>query len=92
MSFSESAQDVSPLSGFYGWTDTLKGVYYGPGSLESSLPQFLVQDVDVVEGNENESGGGWPIGTTLQPSHKLVETFPDVDVRVLVCLTNDLLI
>lgn len=28
------------LHGFYGWTDSLKGIYYGPGSLESSLPKL----------------------------------------------------
>lgn len=31
----------SALSGSYGWTDTLKTVYYGPGSLQSSLPKLL---------------------------------------------------
>lgn len=31
----------SSLHGFYGWTDTLKGVYYGPGSLKTSLPKLL---------------------------------------------------
>ena len=25
----------------YAWTDTLKGIYYGPGSLKSALPQLL---------------------------------------------------
>lgn len=29
------------LQGFYGWTDTLKGVYYGPGSLKTALPKLL---------------------------------------------------
>ncbi|VDB95141.1 unnamed protein product [Peniophora sp. CBMAI 1063] len=28
------------LHGFYGWTETLKGVYYGPGSIETSLPKL----------------------------------------------------
>jgi len=31
----------SALQGFYGWTDTLKGVYYGPGSLNTALPKLL---------------------------------------------------
>ncbi|RXW25000.1 hypothetical protein EST38_g850 [Candolleomyces aberdarensis] len=29
------------LSGFYGWTDTLKGIYYGPGSVKTALPKLL---------------------------------------------------
>lgn len=31
----------SNLQGSYGWTDTLKGVYYGPGSLATALPKLL---------------------------------------------------
>ncbi|EIN11780.1 alcohol dehydrogenase IV [Punctularia strigosozonata HHB-11173 SS5] len=31
----------SSLQGFYGWTDTLKGVYYGPGSVSTALPKLL---------------------------------------------------
>ncbi|KAF8070522.1 alcohol dehydrogenase IV [Lyophyllum atratum] len=34
-------QDPRSLSGFYGWTDTLKGVYYGPGSTTTALPKLL---------------------------------------------------
>ncbi|GBE81569.1 alcohol dehydrogenase IV [Sparassis latifolia] len=29
------------LHGYYGYTDTLKGVYYGPGSLVTALPKLL---------------------------------------------------
>ncbi|KAF9464993.1 alcohol dehydrogenase IV [Collybia nuda] len=29
------------LHGFYGWTDTLKGVFYGPGSVKTALPKLL---------------------------------------------------
>ncbi|KAJ3490389.1 hypothetical protein NLI96_g1501 [Meripilus lineatus] len=29
------------LQGFYAWTDTLKGVYYGPGSVKTALPKLL---------------------------------------------------
>ncbi|RDB25420.1 Alcohol dehydrogenase 2 [Hypsizygus marmoreus] len=29
------------MSGFYSWTDTLKGVYYGPGSTTTALPKLL---------------------------------------------------
>ena len=29
------------LSGFYGWTDTLQGVYYGPGCVSTALPKLL---------------------------------------------------
>ncbi|KAJ8515275.1 hypothetical protein ONZ45_g7278 [Pleurotus djamor] len=41
-----SSLDISPsttstLSGFYSYTDTLKGVYYGPGSLKTALPSLL---------------------------------------------------
>ncbi|THH00160.1 hypothetical protein EW026_g2322 [Hermanssonia centrifuga] len=41
-----SAMDTSQyestnLQGFYSWTETLKGVYYGPGCLEKALPKLL---------------------------------------------------
>ncbi|KAJ3808998.1 alcohol dehydrogenase IV [Lentinula aff. lateritia] len=29
------------LQGFYGWTDTLRGVQYGPGSVSIALPKFF---------------------------------------------------
>ena len=29
------------LSGYYSWTQTLQGVYYGPGSLSTALPKLL---------------------------------------------------
>jgi len=32
--------DSTNLQGFYAWTDTLKGVYYGPGSLARALPKL----------------------------------------------------
>ncbi|PPQ63487.1 hypothetical protein CVT24_005144 [Panaeolus cyanescens] len=32
---------VAQLHGFYSWTDTLKGVYYGPGSVKTALPKLL---------------------------------------------------
>ncbi|KAI5889438.1 Dehydroquinate synthase-like protein [Schizophyllum commune H4-8] len=32
---------MATLSGFYGWTDTLKGVYYGPGVIQAALPKLL---------------------------------------------------
>ncbi|KJA29050.1 hypothetical protein HYPSUDRAFT_33570 [Hypholoma sublateritium FD-334 SS-4] len=32
---------TSPLEGYYSWTDTLKGVYYGPGSTKTALPSLL---------------------------------------------------
>ncbi|KAF8893837.1 alcohol dehydrogenase IV [Infundibulicybe gibba] len=33
--------ESSSTHGFYGWTNTLKGVYYGPGSVETALPRLL---------------------------------------------------
>lgn len=33
--------ESSDLQGFYGWTNTLKGIQYGPGCLETALPKFL---------------------------------------------------
>ncbi|KAG6903037.1 hypothetical protein C0995_007470 [Termitomyces sp. Mi166 len=36
-----ASQDQTSLSGFYSWTDTLKGVYYGPGSTKTALPKLL---------------------------------------------------
>lgn len=33
------AMSAHPL--YYAWTNTLKGIYYGPGSLKSALPQLL---------------------------------------------------
>ncbi|KAF8638002.1 hypothetical protein AX16_010634 [Volvariella volvacea WC 439] len=35
-----TSQD-SDLYGHYAWTDTLKGVYYGPGCLNEALPRLL---------------------------------------------------
>ncbi|TRM69933.1 hypothetical protein BD626DRAFT_475802 [Schizophyllum amplum] len=32
---------MSDLHGFYGWTDTLKGVYYGHGCIQTALPKLL---------------------------------------------------
>ena len=32
---------MSELSGFYGWTQTLQGVHYGPGSVSTGLPTLL---------------------------------------------------
>ncbi|KAJ3909162.1 alcohol dehydrogenase IV [Lentinula edodes] len=29
------------LQGFYGWTDTLQGIQYGPGSVSTALPKFF---------------------------------------------------
>ena len=40
-SLDASVLDSSPLQGFYSWTDTLKGVYYGPGSIVHALPKLL---------------------------------------------------
>ncbi|EKM54125.1 uncharacterized protein PHACADRAFT_145770 [Phanerochaete carnosa HHB-10118-sp] len=44
----------SNLQGFYAWTDTLKGIQYGPGCLEEALPNFLdllgVKKVLIVTG------------------------------------------
>jgi len=40
-SLDPTVDDASPLSGFYSWTDTLKGVYYGPGSVKTALPKLL---------------------------------------------------
>ncbi|KAF9012399.1 alcohol dehydrogenase IV [Cyathus striatus] len=34
-------RESTALQGFYGWTDTLKGVYYGPGCVTSALPKLL---------------------------------------------------
>lgn len=40
-SLDTAAFATSPLEGYYGWTDTLKGVYYGPGSTKTALPSLL---------------------------------------------------
>jgi len=40
-SLDTSVPNSSPLQGFYSWTDTLKGVYYGPGSVVYALPELL---------------------------------------------------
>ncbi|KAI0790831.1 alcohol dehydrogenase IV [Abortiporus biennis] len=34
-------QPSTDYQGFYSWTDTLKGIYYGPGSTSTSLPKLL---------------------------------------------------
>jgi alcohol dehydrogenase class IV len=31
----------SSLSGSYSYTDALRGIYYGPGSLKTALPKLL---------------------------------------------------
>lgn len=36
-----TVHESTALQGFYGWTDTLRGVYYGPGSVNTSLPKLL---------------------------------------------------
>jgi len=36
-----SKYESSALQGSYGWTGTLKGVYYGPGSVNTALPKLL---------------------------------------------------
>lgn len=33
--------ESTDLSGFYSWTEQLKGVQYGPGCVETALPKFL---------------------------------------------------
>ncbi|KAG6832619.1 hypothetical protein H0H92_014455 [Tricholoma furcatifolium] len=38
---SQDSESSTALSGFYNWTDTLKGVYYGPGSTATALPKLL---------------------------------------------------
>ncbi|CAA7259129.1 unnamed protein product [Cyclocybe aegerita] len=40
-SIDTTATAASSLHGFYGWTDTLKGVYYGPGCVSTALPKLL---------------------------------------------------
>jgi hypothetical protein len=40
-SISSDSPTSTQYHGFYGWTDTLKGVYYGPGSLGTALPKLL---------------------------------------------------
>jgi alcohol dehydrogenase class IV len=40
-SLDTSILDSSSLQGSYSWTDTLKGVYYGPGSVVHALPKLL---------------------------------------------------
>ena len=41
MSALDNTLPTDNLSGFYGWTDTLKGVYYGPGSVATAIPKLL---------------------------------------------------
>ncbi|KAI0768744.1 iron-containing alcohol dehydrogenase [Trametes elegans] len=40
-SLDQTQYGSSDLSGSYSWTDTLKGVYYGPGSVKTALPKLL---------------------------------------------------
>lgn len=32
---------TTELSGYYAWTHTLEGVFYGPGSVSTALPKLL---------------------------------------------------
>lgn len=42
MSATENTKcETTNIYGFYSWTDTLKGVYYGPGSVKTALPILL---------------------------------------------------
>jgi len=41
MPASGSGQNTTELSGYYAWTHTLEGVYYGPGSVTTALPKLL---------------------------------------------------
>jgi alcohol dehydrogenase class IV len=41
MSRIDITNESDSLHGYYGWTDTLEGVYYGPGSLKTALPKLL---------------------------------------------------
>ena len=43
-----SAMDINDytstdLQGRYAWTNTLKGIYYGPGSTKTALPKLLAE-------------------------------------------------
>ncbi|KAI0371119.1 iron-containing alcohol dehydrogenase [Pilatotrama ljubarskyi] len=40
-SLNSTKYDTTNLHGSYSWTDTLKGVYYGPGSVKTALPKLL---------------------------------------------------
>ncbi|KAI0268682.1 hypothetical protein BC834DRAFT_820833 [Gloeopeniophorella convolvens] len=42
------ASESAELSGAYAWTATLKGVYYGPGTISTALPKLL----DVLGGTK----------------------------------------
>lgn len=33
--------ESSDVQGFYSWNESLKAVYYGPGSLKTALPKLL---------------------------------------------------
>jgi len=50
-----------------------------------------VEDVDLVERNEDGAQGfGWPFGTKpLQVILKLLERFPDLDVRAVSSIRDD---
>ena len=41
MSASKLRQNTTELSGYYAWTHTLEGVYYGPGCVSITLPKLL---------------------------------------------------
>lgn len=41
MSETMSTIDSASSQGYYSWTTTLKGVYYGPGSVSTALPKLL---------------------------------------------------
>jgi len=63
--------DDATISGFYSWTDTLKGVYYGPGSVKTALPELLktIRGTKVLV----------VTGKSLKENRK-VESIPSVDV------------
>ena len=68
------------LSGYYAWTQTLQGVYYGPGSLSTALPKLL----DTLGASKALVVTGNSLYTKVRLTHKPLRVFrrPDLSLSL----------
>ena len=59
------------LHGYYAWTRTLEGVYYGPGSVSTALPKLL----DTLGATKALVVTGKSLYTKVRLTHHLVLFF-----------------
>ena len=59
------------LHGYYAWTHTLEGVYYGPGSVSTALPKLL----DALGASKAFIVTGNSLYTKVCPAHLSLVTY-----------------